>query len=72
VILAGTEFARRPAWLDAWQAWPALPAVQAGNLYTVDAMLLHRPGPRFLDGVEQICRTLDRARAALAQGARSR
>ena len=72
VILAGTEYARRPAWLDAWQAWPALPAVQAGNLYTVDAMLLHRPGPRFLDGVEQICLTLDRARAALAKSARSR
>lgn len=65
-ILAGTEHARRPPWLDAWQAWPALPAVQAGNLYAVDAMLLHRPGPRFIDGVEQICATLDRARTALA------
>ena len=67
VILAGTEHARRPAWLDAWLAWPALPAVQAGNLYAVDAMLLHRQGPRFLDGVEQICATLDRARSALAK-----
>ena len=66
-ILAGTEEARRPAWLDAWQAWPALPAVRAGNLYAVDAMLLHRPGPRFLDGVEQICATLDRARNALLE-----
>ena len=65
-ILAGTDHARRPAWLDAWRAWPAVPAVAAGNLYVVDAMLLHRPGPRFLDGVEQICATLDRARAALA------
>jgi len=66
-ILAGTDHARRPAWLDGWQAWPAVPAVEAGNLYVVDAMLLHRPGPRFLDGVEQMCATLDRARAALAK-----
>jgi iron complex transport system substrate-binding protein len=66
-ILAGTEHARRPAWLDDWQAWPALPAVRAGNLYAVDAMLLHRPGPRFLDGMEQVCATLDRARTALAK-----
>lgn len=66
-ILAGTEHARWPAWLDAWKAWPAMPAVQAGNLYTVDAMFLHRPGPRFLDGVEQVCATLDRARAALTK-----
>ncbi len=67
VVVAGTEHAQWPAWLDAWQAWPALPAVRAGNLYVVDAMLLHRPGPRFIDGVEQICATLDRARAALAK-----
>jgi iron complex transport system substrate-binding protein len=66
-ILAGTEHARHPPWLDAWKAWPAVPAVRAGNLYAVDAMLLHRPGPRFLDGVEQLCATLDRARAALAR-----
>jgi ABC-type Fe3+-hydroxamate transport system substrate-binding protein len=66
VILAGTEHARRPAWLDAWQGWPAVPAVRAGNLFVVDAMLLHRPGPRFLEGVEQLCAALERARAALA------
>ncbi len=66
-VVAGTEHGRRPVWLDAWQEWPALPAVRAGNLYAVDAMLLHRPGPRFIDGVEQICATLDRARAALAR-----
>jgi iron complex transport system substrate-binding protein len=40
--------------------------VRAGNLFAVDANLLHRPGPRFVAGAEQLCATLDRARAALA------
>jgi iron complex transport system substrate-binding protein len=64
-ILAGIEGDQRPAWLDAWKKWPTLPAVQAGNLLTVDAALLHRPGPRFIDGAEQLCAALDRARTAL-------
>lgn len=63
VIVAGTEHAQPPAWLAAWKRWPDLPAVRAGHLFTVDATLLHRPGPRFLDGVEQLCTVLDRARA---------
>ncbi|HEX6136102.1 MAG TPA: cobalamin-binding protein, partial [Casimicrobiaceae bacterium] len=62
VIVAGTARAVRPAWLDAWSRWPALDAVRYGNLFTVDADLLHRPGPRFVDGVEQLCRTLAQAR----------
>ena len=66
VIVAGTDHAQPPAWLAAWKRWADLPAVKAGNLFTVDAMLLHRPGPRFLDGVEQLCTTLDRARAMAA------
>jgi iron complex transport system substrate-binding protein len=65
-IVAGTDFARRPAWLDAWSRWPALAAVRYGNLFVVDANLLHRPGPRFVDGVVQLCRALDDARRAIA------
>jgi iron complex transport system substrate-binding protein len=53
----------RPAWLDGWKRWSTLPAVIRGNLYTVDANLLHRPGPRFLDGVEGLCAALDDARS---------
>jgi ABC-type Fe3+-hydroxamate transport system substrate-binding protein len=55
----------RPAWLDDWKRWPALPAVARGNLFTVDANLLHRAGPRFIDGVETLCATLGEARARL-------
>jgi iron complex transport system substrate-binding protein len=66
VIIAGTDGAKRPEWLDAWLRWPALDAVRHRNLYTVDANLLHRPGPRFVDGVDQLCETLARARRAAA------
>jgi iron complex transport system substrate-binding protein len=62
-IVAGADGGRRPAWLDEWKRWPTLPAVARGNLYTVDANLLHRSGPRFVDGVEELCAALERARA---------
>lgn len=62
VIIAGTNDAQRPAWLDRWRHWPALEAVRRDALYTVDANLLHRPGPRFADGVVQLCDAIARAR----------
>jgi iron complex transport system substrate-binding protein len=64
-IVAGTDAAVRPAWLDEWRAWPNLPAVSRDNLFVVDANLLHRSGPRFAAGVDQICRALAAARANL-------
>jgi len=62
LIVAGTEGARRPRWLDAWRRWPALPAARDAGLAVVDADLLHRPGPRFVDGVAQLCAVVARAR----------
>ncbi len=62
VIIAGTDNAVRPSWLDAWKRWRELPAVVHGNLFVVDANLLHRAGPRFIAGAEQLCAALDRAR----------
>ena len=64
-IIAGTDDAVRPGWLDAWLRWRELPAVAHGNLFVVDANLLHRAGPRFVAGAEQLCAALDRARANL-------
>jgi len=62
-IVAGADRGERPAWLDDWKRWSSLPAVASGNLFVVDANLLHRAGPRFLDGVEALCGALDSARA---------
>jgi iron complex transport system substrate-binding protein len=68
-IIAGTDDARRPAWLDDWSRWPALDAVRHHALFVVDANLLHRPGPRFVDGIAQLCGTLEKARRAMAADA---
>jgi len=48
-----------------WARWPQARAQQRGTLYEVDAALLTRQSPRMLDGVEQLCRIFDQARAAL-------
>ncbi len=45
-----------------WQVWSALPAVQRGHLYALDPDLLHRAGPRLVQGTQQLCEALDRAR----------
>jgi len=64
-IIAGADRAVRPAWLDDWKRWPTLPAVAHANLFTVDANLLHRSGPRFIDGMETLCTAVAKARDAL-------
>jgi iron complex transport system substrate-binding protein len=61
-IIAGTAGGKRPAWLDDWRRWTSLPAVTHGQLHAVDADLLHRAGPRFVDGVEALCVAIDGAR----------
>ena len=62
-IVAGSDDGRRPAWLDDWQRWRDVPAVRYGNLFVADGDLLHRSGPRFVDGVEALCAMLNQARA---------
>jgi len=69
-IVAGADRAVRPGWLDEWKRWPSLPAVARNNLLVVDANLLHRDGPRFLDGVAQLCAALDVARGHRAMDKR--
>jgi iron complex transport system substrate-binding protein len=64
-IVAGTDNAVRPEWLDNWRRWSEIPAVARDNLFVVDANLLHRAGPRFVEGAEQLCAALDRARQNL-------
>jgi iron complex transport system substrate-binding protein len=61
-IIAGADRGSRPAWLDSWRRWKELPAVANERLYAVDADLLHRPGPRFLEGVEALCAVIEKAR----------
>jgi iron complex transport system substrate-binding protein len=55
LIVTGTAGGVRPRWLDDWRRWPGLPAARDDGLAVVDADLLHRPGPRFVEGVAQLC-----------------
>lgn len=50
-----------------WRSHRELPAVAGGRLYSVDADLLDRATPRMLDGIEQLCGVLERARAQPAR-----
>ena len=62
VIVGGDDHGKRPPWLDDWKRWPSIPAVRDGNLVGADGDLLHRPGPRFVEGVAALCADLDAAR----------
>jgi iron complex transport system substrate-binding protein len=62
-IIAGSDDGKRPRWLDGWKRWRTLPAVRMNNLFVADGDLLHRSGPRFVDGVAALCATIDEARA---------
>lgn len=45
-----------------WRGWPNIDAVKNGHLYRVASDLIHRHTPRILDGAEQICKKLARAK----------
>jgi len=62
VIIGGGPVAIWESWRTRWQAFVALRAVNLGQLYRVDADLLHRQTPRVLAGMTQLCEAIDRAR----------
>ena len=61
IIASGMDGAR-PLWLDEWRRWSRMKAVKAGHLYFVPPDLLHRNGPRIMEGAEQFCKQVDQAR----------
>jgi iron complex transport system substrate-binding protein len=64
VIVGSGAGGERPAWLDAWKAFPGLQATRHGQLYSIAPDLIQRHTPRLLDGAERLCGMLDRVRAA--------
>ena len=67
VIVGGSDDGTRPTWLDDWKRWQDIPAVRYGNLFVANGDLLHRSGPRFVDGVESLCAMLGQARVNRAK-----
>lgn len=41
-----------------WRRWPTLSAVQSGRFFEIPSVLLDRPGPRLMDGLERLARAL--------------
>jgi len=62
VIVGADDAGGPPPWLAEWSRWPDLPAVRDGNVIVANGDLLHRPGPRFVDGVADLCGELAAAR----------
>ncbi len=75
IILASHGSGQGPGARGRWERFTGVPAIQTGRLYTADGSLLHRYGPRVVDGLELLARLLHpeafRARlGALANGHR--
>ncbi|MBE8168817.1 MAG: cobalamin-binding protein, partial [Shewanella sp.] len=45
-----------------WSKWLMIPAVKNHHIYQINADFLHRPTPRALDGITEICQAVDNAR----------
>lgn len=50
------------AGIDLWKAYPRLLAVERGNLFRLEGVLLTRPGPRLALGAARLCEKIDLAR----------
>lgn len=55
VIIASGDPRQWPIWQERWRRYPQLGAVRHGRLIFIHPDLLHRPGPRLLDGMERLC-----------------
>ena len=62
VIIASGQNGERPEWLKDWQRWSDLNAVKNNDIYHIHPDLMHRSTPRLLQGVEKVCKFLDKAR----------
>ncbi|MEW5879073.1 MAG: cobalamin-binding protein [Pseudomonadota bacterium] len=63
VIVTAETGGRATGALDSWKRWPALRAVRAGRLVTLDADRINRHTPRLLDELAVLCERLDEARS---------
>lgn len=67
MIVSGGMSNTVPEWLNDWKRWPNLTAVKNHHLFSIDADLLHRHGPRILQGTEQLCKQVEQVRNSKAK-----
>lgn len=62
-MITGDRRDKSKAGLEIWHQYSGLLAVQRGNLFSIDADLLNRAGPRLLQGAALVCEKLEQARS---------
>ncbi len=63
VVITGDRRNKPANGLDIWKPYSTLLAVRRGNLFSVDADLLNRAGPRMIDGAAVLCEKIEQARS---------
>jgi iron complex transport system substrate-binding protein len=58
IVLASHGSERSPLVRAKWERFGQVPAIAAGRLYTMDGNLMHRYGPRMVDGLERLARLI--------------
>lgn len=58
IILGDSMWGVTPESVKARAGWESLPAVASGNIFPFDDNLVSRPGPRLVDGLEQLAKLL--------------
>ena len=58
IVLANHGSRSGPIAVDRWMRLTSLPAIKAGRIHSVDGNLMHRYGPRVLDGLDQLARAI--------------
>ncbi len=58
IVLASHGSERSPLSRAKWERLSQVPAISAGRLYTADGNLMHRYGPRIVDGLEALARMI--------------
>jgi iron complex transport system substrate-binding protein len=58
ILLANHGAGTGPVHEEKWRGLTSLPAIRAGRLQRVNGDLLHRYGPRIVDGLEQLARAI--------------
>lgn len=63
VMMTGDRQAEKSGGLEIWRPYKNLLAVRNDNLFSVDADLVNRAGPRLIDGAAMVCGKLEEARS---------
>ena len=58
IVLANHGTKSGPIAMDRWKRLTSLPAMKTGRIHSVEGNLMHRYGPRVLDGLDQLARAI--------------